>query len=1129
MRYYNVFTLYTDPLNASDASTDPDNDGLTNLEEYRFGTNPIENDTDGDGMPDWWEAAYYLNGTNAGDALSDNDTDDLIAIEEFRAGSDPNSDDTDDDDIGDFREVRGAEWVDELAAGDYDWRSPYESYMSGGLLYLEPYGIAKYSYTADAAGYYRFSTLMKCDDDYEGEIEFTYKSWSDYYGVDTVDTPSKLWDYRDFNFTYIEEDDEILIEIKNIGDEDTAIHGIMIEEEAPFVYQVLEAEHYYEGQFWEDENDEDSNGAVNGSQFAYWGDSKGNLKPLTSRFIFNVFQPGYYRILPRIAIDEQYWSQVHQTQRLMVAGLSGVGSELEYEADTRYEGGYIWEYGLYSTIHPYMTSPLDNTYEKSMPGVFGYFPEGSYTVELDGNNYAYASGDLGTGWIDHVMIYAYHLDASENDTDGDGILDNVEMTTDRITDGNDDSPIQYTSPWQWDSDNDGIDDNYELTEDISVEVGLQTTNPVKWDTDDDFASDSDELNGWMIYTYYQDYSEQYASDEPVTSDPLDSDTDDDGLLDGKEMWWGSDPRNEDDTDGDGLSDANDDNPVVVESEAPVIGDPDADYEPYFGGLKLKLDISVKLTDNVGISSAYVCADCEGEGEEEVCQYSEYLVDSNSDGIYEATIDFGLIDWDQWDDLWEIEFYFMVQDENDNILQGENYYAGLKITTEETIFKALKVVASSLAFFNYQASAIITGFLVGMGSSIVDNLLMLTQLDEILSSLGMLKDALWSLLSNPSLIYQMLGDMWDSFMEKAKKLNPFDDDDGEFDIFNELFRIYHLIGYIISEVIDPVFGGLMVIVGKVLGLAANIVKGSKIIAAINHVAGISASAVMGAMKAAAISFFELTQRAAAHLARHVGDMFHYGSHGAGLCAAKISVNAGESISKPLYRGMAKSLKKFKPSVRNKLDNINFYGNKVSDTINDLVGKNSGLLDNIGNVKMNKIADILTTAQTEGIKWTNKQIEHLLDMGQYYHYANSGPLKHVDDLAGIKGINLRVKDWGTNIPGRADIAAEFKVGSDIANDIHPSKIAELGREFTTGSGKQGKIDIFVSETKIVEVKNGGDVGNIMDSKSGLNKQVPKFQEYKPGASIEVHTRSGLVQAVQSKCDIEFGTNVVTVYSI
>ena len=53
--------------------------------------------------------------------------------------------------------------------------------------------------------------------------------------------------------------------------------------------------------------------------------------------------------------------------------------------------------------------------------------------------------------------------------------------------------------------------------------------------------------------------------------------------------------------------------------------------------------------------------------------------------------------------------------------------------------------------------------------------------------------------------------------------------------------------------------------------------------------------------------------------------------------------------------------------------------------------------------------------------------------------------------------------------------------------------------------------------------------MDSKSGLNKQVPKFQEYKPGASIEVHTRSGLVQAVQSKCDIEFGTNVVTVYSI
>jgi hypothetical protein len=41
-----------DPNDPSDASQDPDGDGLTNLEEYRRGTDPHKADTDGDGIPD---------------------------------------------------------------------------------------------------------------------------------------------------------------------------------------------------------------------------------------------------------------------------------------------------------------------------------------------------------------------------------------------------------------------------------------------------------------------------------------------------------------------------------------------------------------------------------------------------------------------------------------------------------------------------------------------------------------------------------------------------------------------------------------------------------------------------------------------------------------------------------------------------------------------------------------------------------------------------------------------------------------------------------------------------------------------------------------------------------------------
>ncbi len=37
-----------DPSNPNDAFGDQDNDGLTNVKEYQIGTNPVQQDTDGD-------------------------------------------------------------------------------------------------------------------------------------------------------------------------------------------------------------------------------------------------------------------------------------------------------------------------------------------------------------------------------------------------------------------------------------------------------------------------------------------------------------------------------------------------------------------------------------------------------------------------------------------------------------------------------------------------------------------------------------------------------------------------------------------------------------------------------------------------------------------------------------------------------------------------------------------------------------------------------------------------------------------------------------------------------------------------------------------------------------------------
>lgn len=75
--------------NTNDAIDDFDNDGLTNINEFKAGTYPNDADTDNDGMQDGWEVQYCLNPL-VDDAKGDLDGDGFNNLKEYEEGTLPN-------------------------------------------------------------------------------------------------------------------------------------------------------------------------------------------------------------------------------------------------------------------------------------------------------------------------------------------------------------------------------------------------------------------------------------------------------------------------------------------------------------------------------------------------------------------------------------------------------------------------------------------------------------------------------------------------------------------------------------------------------------------------------------------------------------------------------------------------------------------------------------------------------------------------------------------------------------------------------------------------------------------------------------------------------------------------------
>lgn len=110
-------------LGTSPTSPDSDGDGLSDGVEISIGTNPRSADADGDGLKDGWEVEHGLNPlVSSGDdgAGGDVDGDGLTNAQEQRRGTDPWNDDTDGDGLADGVEVNAHGTSPLLADTDAD-------------------------------------------------------------------------------------------------------------------------------------------------------------------------------------------------------------------------------------------------------------------------------------------------------------------------------------------------------------------------------------------------------------------------------------------------------------------------------------------------------------------------------------------------------------------------------------------------------------------------------------------------------------------------------------------------------------------------------------------------------------------------------------------------------------------------------------------------------------------------------------------------------------------------------------------------------------------------------------------------------------------------------------------------
>ncbi len=588
------------PNDAADASLDADGDGLTNLREYQTGANPTVVDSDSDGyadgfewdwgfnpmnsadalidsdwdtLPDLWERRYNMNPNGSGDQYSDQDGDLLQASVEYIGGYSPMSADTDGDGVSDYDEFYGIttttdtdgdQLTDSSETGTYGTNPNNADTDGDGLSDYAEIFATSFQVTSPSGATYMVSyqtspTLADTDGD----------GLNDLFEISNFFNPTYYGDgYQDDDGDGLSNRDEILTHLTNWKVADTDSDG--------------ESDGLEIAQGTDPKSASSNLGDSDGDLMRDSWETQNGLSPIDSSD-GSADPDGDY-----VTNLEEFRKQINPFNK-------------DSDSDG-YEDGFELSHAF---------NPADAS-DASIDSDGDALPDlWEITHGFDRNNATDAGGDSDGDQLTNLNEFLVGTKPNDTDSDNDGLSDYVEFTTVYTNPSGVTPPTYTTNPLSPDSDGDLLKDGFEILNGLnpslaadgladrdadglsnSAEVISHLTDWEKADTDDDGESDGEEIaqstnpldiqsrtspdvdGDHMSDTWEsangldpevsdgaldpdQDLLNHYA-EYLAKSDPFDSDTDNDGYLDGFECLHERNPLSAADAlvdaDGDGLPD-----------------------------------------------------------------------------------------------------------------------------------------------------------------------------------------------------------------------------------------------------------------------------------------------------------------------------------------------------------------------------------------------------------------------------------------------------------------------------------------------------------------------------------------------------------------------------------------------